>query len=402
MSADPVIIIEGVSKSFKRFSRRRDRLLELISKRRLHTDFIALEPLSLVVRRGSILGIIGENGSGKSTLLKLMSGILLPDSGSVRRLGKVTGLLELGTGFNMELSGRKNISFNGTYLGMQREQIAEREEAIIHFAELEDCIDAPLKSYSSGMVMRLAFAIAIHADPDCFLIDEALSVGDVRFQQKCFERIRAFREAGGSIVFVSHDMNAVKLLCDQAMLLHKGRMRYLGTPDEAVNLYNEAIAPADSKGDLVIGYGNGAVSFTRVATLDTQGRPVAVLTSGQPMDIRFHYVCRTPTEKVTFGITIRDRFGQDVFGSNGALLGVLADIHADGWGCFHFPAMNIAPGLYTINLAAHTGTTHLENCFHWWDKATSFEVVQDPAYYFGGHTRLNVRLELGENAHDEL
>ncbi|MBQ9453206.1 MAG: ABC transporter ATP-binding protein [Desulfovibrio sp.] len=402
MNAEPVITIEGVSKRFKRFRRRRDRFLELIRHRQLHTDFIALEPLSLTVRKGTILGIIGENGSGKSTLLKLMSGILLPDSGSICRFGKVTGLLELGTGFNMELSGRKNIYFNGTYLGMSRQQLAEREDAIITFAELEDCIDAPLKSYSSGMVMRLAFAIAIHADPDCFLIDEALSVGDVRFQQKCFARIRAFRQAGGSIVFVSHDMNAVKLLCDQAMLLHKGELRYLGSPDEAVNLYNEAIAPADSKGHTISGYGNGAVSFTAVETLDSIGNPVTVLTSGQSMDIRFRYTCRAPTNDVTFGITIRDRFGQDVFGSNGALLGVVADIREEGWGCFHFPAMNIAPGLYTVNLAAHTGTTHLENCFHWWDKATAFEVVQDPDYYFGGHTRLDVTLELGKGHHGEL
>ena len=400
MCSEPVIAIDNVGKRFKRFARRRDRLLELFSNRTLHTDFIALEPLSLTVPRGSILGIIGENGSGKSTLLKLIAGILLPDAGSIVRHGKITGLLELGTGFNMELSGRKNIYFNGTYLGMPKRQLRELEQTIIDFAELEECIDAPLKSYSSGMVMRLAFAIAIHAGPDCFLIDEALSVGDVRFQQKCFERLRAFRQSGGAIVFVSHDMNAVKLLCDKAMLLHRGTMRYLGTPDEAVNLYNEAIAPAGSSGgNTVSGYGNGAIFFTSVSTLDEQGRPVTVLTSGSPMDIRFSYACRTPTEKVTFGITIRDRFGQDVFGSNGALLGVVPDIHEDGWGCFHFSAMNIAPGLYTVNLAAHTGTTHLENCFHWWDKATAFEVVQDAAYYFGGHTRLDVRLETGEGGH---
>lgn len=395
MSSDPVLVLKDVGKNFKHFRRRRDRLVELFTGRQLHTDFVALQPLSFTVEKGVIWGIIGENGSGKSTLLKLVAGILLPTSGSIIRHGHITGLLELGTGFHMEISGRKNIMFNGIYLGMTPAQIAQREEAIIEFAELAHCIDAPLKSYSSGMIMRLAFAIAIHADPDCFLIDEALSVGDVRFQQKCFERLRTFRSQGGSIVFVSHDMNAVKLLCDTALLLHKGEVRYCGSPDETVNRYNEIMAPADSEsGQATTGYGNGQVYFSAVTTRDIQGSPVTVLTSGQALDITFRYVCRAPTQNVSFGITIRDRFGQDVFGSNGALLDTVADIREDGWGCFHFPALDIAPGLYTVNLAAHTGTTHLENCFHWWDRATAFEIVQDSAYIFGGHTRLKVSLEL--------
>ncbi|MBQ9453552.1 MAG: ABC transporter ATP-binding protein [Desulfovibrio sp.] len=389
MLSDSVIDIVDVGKSFKRFRRRRDRFVEFFTGRQLHRDFVALEPLTITIERGKTLGIIGENGSGKSTLLKLMAGILLPDSGSIVRKGKVTGLLELGTGFNVEISGRNNIMFNGIYLGMSRQQLKAREDAIIDFAELTECIDAPLKSYSSGMVMRLAFSIGIHAAPDCFLIDEALSVGDVRFQQKCFERLRAFRLSGGSIVFVSHDMNAVKLLCDEALLLHSGKILYQGSPDEAVNRYNESLAPeGSSTGATVTGYGEGSVYFTSVET------SAKVLTSGMPLDVRFSYDCRVPTDNVTFGITIRDRFGQDVFGCNGALLGILANVHKEGTGFFHFPAMNIAPGVYTINLAAHTGKTHHEHCFHWWDRATTFEVIHDNEYTYCGHTRLDVTLQL--------
>lgn len=395
MSSEAVISVRGVCKRFKLFQRPRDRIVELLSRRCLHRDFTALNDISFSLAPGTIMGIVGENGSGKSTLLKLIAGLLLPDAGSLERNGKITGLLELGTGFNGELSGRRNIYLNGTYLHMSHRQLAEREQSIIDFAELEDFIDAPLKSYSSGMTMRLAFAIAFHADPDCFIIDEALSVGDVRFQQKCFARLREFRERGGSILFVSHDMNAVKLLCDQAMLLHHGVIDYLGAPDEAINRYNKVMAARGNSGDnLSTGYGNAAVCFTSVQLRAPDGTPLSVLTSGDPADIHFSFACHEPVNDVTFGVMLRDRFGQDVFGTNGALLHAQADIHQDGHGCFRFPALNIGPGVYSINMAAHTGTTHLENCFHWWDNAATFEVVQDADYFFSGHTRLATRLEL--------
>ncbi len=403
MSSDPVIRVEGVRKTFKLFQRPRDRIVELVSRRCLHKDFTALDNVSFTLERGTTMGIVGENGSGKSTLLKLVAGLLLPDDGRVDRLGKITGLLELGTGFNGELSGRRNIYLNGAYLRMSRKQLAEREQAIIDFSELGDFIDAPLKSYSSGMTMRLAFAIAFHADPDCFIIDEALSVGDVRFQQKCFSRLREFRAQGGAILFVSHDMNAVKLLCDKAMLLHHGVVRHLGEPDEAINLYNKVMAARGNSGDdTPTGYGNAAVRFTSVQLRAPDGSPLSVLTSGAPADIHFTYACREAVDGVTFGVMLRDRFGQDVFGTNGALLRTLADVRRDGRGCFHFPAMNIGPGVYSINLAAHTGTTHLENCFHWWDNAAAFEVVQDRDYFFSGHTRLSASLELYGAEHGKV
>lgn len=395
MSSEAVLRIERLCKSFKLYRRSRDRVRELFSRKSFHRDFKALDNISLTLYPGRILGIIGENGSGKSTLLKLVAGVLLPDSGLIERPGKITGLLELGTGFNPELSGRQNIYLNGLYLGMSRGLLEKREQAIIDFSELEKFIDEPLKNYSSGMMMRLGFAVAIHADPKCFIIDEALSVGDIRFQQKCFDRIREYRKSGGSILFVSHDMNAVKLLCDEAMLLHHGRQRWLGDPDGAVNKYNEIMAGQGNSGHATdMGYGNAHVYFTGAFVEDGNGKSAGIVSSGAPLAVRFTWACKKPVPDLTFGIALRDRFGQEVFGTNGALLGRLANIDKDGQGYFRFPALNIGPGVYTVNLAAHTGSTHLENCFHWWDNAAVFEVVHATGSYFGGHTRLDVSLEI--------
>ncbi|MBQ7607739.1 MAG: ABC transporter ATP-binding protein [Desulfovibrionaceae bacterium] len=395
--AGHVIRVEGLVKRFRRYARIRDRLKEFFLRKTRHTTFTALNNVSFTLPRGSILGIVGENGSGKSTLLKCIARVLLPDAGTIERNGKITGILELGTGFTPQLSGRQNIVFNGTYLHMTREQLRKREEAIIEFAELRDFIDEPLKNYSSGMTMRLAFAIAMHADPACFLIDEALSVGDTGFQQKCIARLKEFRAGGGSICFVSHDMNAVKLLCDEALVLNHGNTDYFGEPEEAINRYSALTASHGASGEATdLGYGNGLVRFTHVSITDGHGRPARMIRSGESLDICFRYTCTEACPHVTFGVMIRDRFGQDVFGTNGVLLGSVKDVCAAGEGCFHFPAMNLGPGIYTINLAAHQGTTHLETCYHWWDRASSFEVLQDADYLFGGHTRLAVTLSFSD------
>ncbi len=395
MPSEPVISVQGLRKSFKLFPRARDRLLELFSSSPRHRDFLALDDISFTLAPGKALGIIGENGSGKSTLLKLISGILVPDSGVIRANGRVTGLLELGTGFNPELSGRRNIYLNGVFLNLGKAELRQKEQAIIDFAELDQFIDEPLKNYSSGMVMRLGFAVAIHANPQCFIIDEALSVGDTRFQQKCFASMGKFRQNGGSILFVSHDLNAVRLFCDVVMVLDKGKMRFLGNPEAGVNMFNELMAEKGKSGHATgSGYGNGKVRFTSVSVEDQKGAPVQALASGSPCRIHFAWDAVEPVEKVTFGFMLRDRFGQDIFGTNGALLHTLANVNGKGEGCFVIDALNIGKGAYTVNMAAHTGATHLENCFHWWDSAAAFEVLEDVNYRFSGAARLSARLLL--------
>ena len=211
-------------------------------RKTLHRKFCALKDLSFEVQEGESLGIVGQNGAGKSTLLKILTGVLFPDSGSIHVDGRITGLLELGTGFNSEFTGVQNIYLNGTLLGMSKEEINERFDAIIAFTELGDFIQEPIKTYSSGMIMRLAFSTAIHAEPKAFVVDEALSVGDTYFQQKCMRKIKEFKADGGSIIFVSHDMNAVKILCDKALLLDHGLKVEEGEPDKVINTYNFLLA----------------------------------------------------------------------------------------------------------------------------------------------------------------
>lgn len=395
MSFDIVLDVAKVNKTFRIFRRPSDRIRQLFSRQQLYRSLHAVKDATFSLPKGKFMGVIGENGSGKSTLLKLVAGVLVPDSGLIRSQGKIAGLLELGTGFNVEQSGRKNIFLNGVYLGLRHNEIAECEDSIIDFSELGDFIDTPLKNYSSGMAMRLAFAIAIHAQPACFIIDEALSVGDVRFQQKCFIRLDEFRNRGGSVLFVSHDLNAVKLVCDTVMVMEHGSTLYLGDPEEAVNLYNELLSGKGNSGqNTKTGYGNGAVQFKTVEILNAAGEETDVFTSGQPLRIHFTWECREPVGAVTFGFLIRDRFGQDVFGTNGAHLRKLVNVTKDGEGWFDIEAINVSWGVYSVNMAAHSGGTHLDDCYHWWDNAAGFEVVHDDAYYFEGHTRLKASLRV--------
>lgn len=395
-----MIELKNITKRFRLYKKPSDRLKEIFLHKPYHRDFVALDNVSFSIEPATTIGIIGENGSGKSTLLKILSRVIFPDSGEVRTEGKITGLLELGTGFNPELSGQDNIYLNGAYLNLNRHQITERFQNIIDFSELGPFIAEPIKNYSSGMVMRLAFSIAIHADPQCFVIDEALSVGDVYFQQKCFSRLREFRKSGGAIVFVSHDMNAVKLLCDRAILINKGHVLEEGSPDTVVNSYNRLMsAKTDfftSRHDPEAGYGNNKVRITTCRITDADDQECSVFVSGQPARLHLGVAAEEDVDNVSIGMLIRDKFGQDVFGINGHLLdktfafkaGETADV------TFDIEGLNIGSGQYSIAVALHTGDNHLQKCFHWIDNSCSFEVVMSPEYVYSGHTCLNVSLYL--------
>jgi lipopolysaccharide transport system ATP-binding protein len=244
MSSDSCSIeFEDVVQRFRRIKERPDTLREVFAKlqrRRItYLDFEALKRVSFRVPKGQMLGIIGRNGSGKSTLLKIAAGVYTPTSGSVRIHGTTAPLIELGAGFHPELTGRENILLNGLLLGLTRNQIREREERIIEFAELGDFIDSPIKQYSSGMYMRLAFSVATEVEPDILIIDEILGVGDAGFQRKCYGRIEKFRQLGRTILFVSHDVSTVRQLCDRALLLHNGELISDGQPAEVIARYEE-------------------------------------------------------------------------------------------------------------------------------------------------------------------
>ncbi|MDO4791932.1 MAG: ABC transporter ATP-binding protein [Buchananella hordeovulneris] len=234
-----VIVVEDVVKDFKlhNTSTLKDRLVRMVTRRgeSHYNMFRALDGVSFTVEAGDSIGLIGYNGSGKSTMLKLISGVMRPDSGQVRYKGRMAGLIEVGAGFHPDLTGRENVFLNGAILGMTKQQIEESFDDIVRFSEIDRFIDTEVKFYSSGMFLRLAFAVAVHTDPDIFLVDEILAVGDEPFQRKCLERIHELQEQNKSLVIVSHDLDLIKTLCNRGILLEKGTVKVDGTSTEAVD-----------------------------------------------------------------------------------------------------------------------------------------------------------------------
>lgn len=393
-----MITANNLSKCFKLYASPADRLKEIVFRSIHHKSYQAIDNVSFQVAAGQTLGVLGPNGAGKSTLLKLITGILLPDSGSLQIEGKVTGLLELGTGFNPQLSGRDNIVMNGLLLGMSSEEIASKEAQIIDFADLGLFIEESLSTYSSGMVMRLAFAIAINADPACFLIDEALSVGDAGFQQKCMRRIKEFKRQGGAIIFVSHDMNAVKQLCDSAILLDHGVVTLAGEPDQVVNEYSRLLSAQNHDSDEFTaqgldGYGTFEAKIGSV-TIDGQAG-VPVVNSGDKITIRVEIAAYENMANLACGIIIRDKYGQDIYGTNtylqdkplaikrGAVLNVSFEL-----------AINVGVGSYTVGAAIQAIPTEPPRCLNWGDNLLEFEVIQPSHAAFVGICRLEPKVQI--------
>ena len=246
-SSAPVIRLESVTQRFRVIQERPDTLRELFSKLFRHQssyhDFEAVRNVSFDVPAGQMLAIIGRNGSGKSTLLKLIAGVYRPTRGTVRVSGSIAPLIELGAGFHHELTGRENILLNGLLMGYSKREMLARQQSIIEFADIGDFIDAPVKQYSSGMYMRLAFAVATEVDPQILLVDEIMAVGDAGFQEKCFARIRKFREAGKTILFVTHGMGDVQQYCDRVVLLEHGSVVLDGRPEDAIAMYKSLVSP---------------------------------------------------------------------------------------------------------------------------------------------------------------
>ena len=330
-----MIKVSGVSKRFKSYHSPADRLKEKIFRKKYHREITALENISFEVREGKTLGIVGQNGAGKSTLLKILSGVLLPDVGSIKVDGKITGLLELGTGFDHELTGLENIFMNGTFLGMDKNEIERKKDEIIEFTELGDFIYDPIKTYSSGMLMRLAFSIAMHAEPKCFLVDEALSVGDAYFQQKCMRKILEFKENGGSIIFVSHDMNAVRIICDSAILLDHGHIISYGDPKDIIDYYHGMILRKSHLGDAEVivnevkdhtdrktpSVSTGEVELVSFKVLNSKDEEILHIESEQPIKIIYQVKALRELSDPHFGLHVRNNLGVSVFETNTYCIG---------------------------------------------------------------------------------
>ena len=362
-----MITVKNVSKKYRIYHSPADRLKEIVTRKKYHKDLQALSGISFSVADGETLGIVGENGAGKSTLLKILQGVIIPDEGEVEVTGKVTGLLELGTGFNHELTGVENIYMNGTLLGMSKDEIDSKKDAIVNFTELGDAINDPIKTYSSGMLMRLGFSIAIHADPACFLVDEALSVGDAYFQQKCMRAIKAFKEKGGSIIFVSHDMNAVMTICDSAILLEKGEIIAHSSPKSIIDLYVAKICQKNHKGqesvlinskeeiidEIHSDLSSGDVKFISCSIVNNKGENISHIVSEDKANIRLILKTNRILEMPVFGIQIRNRFGISVFGTNSYLLNLKYPAMVPGrkYSVNFLIDLPIHPGDYLLSVA---------------------------------------------------
>lgn len=394
-----MIHVHQLSKSFRLYRKPSDRLKEILLRRQYHHNHQALKSISFTLNSGETLGVLGQNGAGKSTLLKLLTGVLLPDSGEIRIQGRITGLLELGTGFDHALSGLDNIMANGLLIGMSRDEILSVRDQIIEFSELGEYIHEPVRTYSSGMVMRLAFSIAIHASPACFVVDEALSVGDGHFQQKCMRRIRQFRDSGGGIIFVSHDLNAVKMLCDRALVLDRGDIVFEGDAEDAVNHYNRIMARLDEQELQLQEQSKHSQSYGSLEAeiLDAQLRGEKsgcdTVAAGESTTIEVTLKANQNIPSLSVGFMIRDRFGQDIFGTNSYLLGEPLSLESGQRHRVQFTLpLNLAPGKYTLTLALHSEDNHLEHCYHWCDNLVRFEVAGSHLPLFSGIVSLPTRL----------
>jgi lipopolysaccharide transport system ATP-binding protein len=424
MQNAPVIEVRGLGKCFRMYEKPIHRLLHRFGKHKASNEFWALKDIGFEVERGETLGVIGRNGSGKSTLLQIIAGTLAASEGEIKVRGRVAALLELGSGFNPEFSGRENVLMNAAILGLTSAEIDRRYDSIVAFADIGDFIDQPVRSYSSGMVVRLAFAVIAHVDADILIIDEALSVGDTFFSQKCMRFLRDF-QSRGTLLFVSHDATAVVNLCRRAIWLESGRIRMTGPAQNVVETYMAQQHAADRAlvdgGDVQVvrkeaaqrpraedndfranmiasaGLGNpirvyefdpdntgvefGAKQATvhAVGILDADGNPIDLVSGGEIVVLRVSVLLHASLENLIVGFYIKDRLGQRLFGDNtylacleGGVHGAAGErIHAD----FRFRMPILPQGAYTVDAAVASGTQEEHTQQHWIHDAIEFRAL---------------------------
>lgn len=336
---DYAIRVENISKVYKLYSRNIDRLKDSLNLGKgKYKEHYALNNLSFDIKKGECVGIIGTNGAGKSTILKIITGVLSPTQGKVEIDGRISALLELGAGFNMEYTGVENIYLNGTMMGFSREEVDSRMQSILEFADIGEYVNQPVKTYSSGMFVRLAFAVAINIDPEILIVDEALSVGDVFFQSKCYKKFEEFKEAGKTIIFVSHDLSSIQKYCDRAILLDKGSEIGEGKPSEIIDMYKRAMvgmledeAEEEKEQDKaqpiplnpdVQEYGDRLIEITGFSIIDNTGKATTTLIKGDAFTIQVKITSHIETSDPIVAFTIKDPKGTDITGTNTMFEGI--------------------------------------------------------------------------------
>ena len=383
------IELVDVTKVYRRYSGRQFATLKsallqrsILRDLRPSETFPALTGVSFTVPKGTTYGVIGRNGSGKSSALKLVAGITKPTSGRVNVEGRISALIELGAGFHPEISGRENVFINGIMLGLSKREIQERFDEIVDFAELREFIDAPVKTYSSGMYMRLGFAVAIHVDPDVLLVDEVLAVGDEGFTHKCLDKFSEFRRRGKTILLVTHSLNLVERFCDEALWLDAGRVQAVGDPKRVVGAYLTAVEtgeeqllaqttaravedatapierPADPTSNMFSAtegrWGSREIEITDVTLVDGNGQPAHVFHTGEPLAIRLRLRAQQPNDDCVFGVGLFNAEGVCCYGTNTFIEEMPpASLSGEAEATFTIAALDMVEGTYKLDVAVH-------------------------------------------------
>lgn len=363
-----------------------------------------LQHINFSISAGEAIGIVGQNGAGKSTLLKMLTGTLQPSTGSVQVHGRIAAILELGMGFNPELSGRQNVHHAAGLMGFTSTQIEEVMDEIEAFAEVGEYFDQPVRTYSSGMQMRVAFSVATAIRPEILIVDEALSVGDSYFQHKSFDRIRAFQEQGTTLLIVSHDRSSIQALCDRVLLIEGGTVIKDGDPEQVMDFYNAIIAEKENStvqvhtledGSVQTRSGSGEASIESLALYNSEGLPIEFVSVGQAVELRIKLETHDVIPELVVGYMIKDRLGQPIYGTN---------THHLEYKCSHPPVgsameyrfkfdANIGVGSYSIAVALHAEDTHLGINYEWRDLALVFNVINVDKTTFVGSAWIQPKVE---------
>lgn len=400
------IVVTNLGKAFRQYPTRWSRLAEWLIpfSRPRHIQKWVLQDLNFTVNAGEAVGIVGINGAGKSTLLKMITGTTMPTTGSVSVSGKVSALLELGMGFHPDFSGRENAIMAGQLQGYSAEEMERLMPEIQEFAEIGEYLDQPVRVYSSGMQMRLAFSVATVHRPDILIVDEALSVGDTYFQHKSFERIRAYNNLGTTLLIVSHDKGAVQGICDRAILLNGGKLAMQGEPEAVMDFYNGMLTDQSDEtvrqtvsddGKVQTISGTGEASLVEATLRNAQGERVEMVSVGQQLEIHATIKVNADLPELVFGYQIKDRLGQPVFGTNTFLMHQMLE-HVRSGETFRyvlrFPA-NIGEGSYSISFSLHNQDSHLGANYEWRDRVIIFNVVNTDKDRFVGLAWLPTTME---------
>ncbi|WP_192559369.1 ABC transporter ATP-binding protein [Pseudomonas allokribbensis] len=401
------IRVTGLGKAYKQYPTRWSRLAEWLipfSPMR-HRQHWVLQDVNFEIAPGEAVGIVGVNGAGKSTLLKMITGTTQPTCGQIQLQGRVAALLELGMGFHPDFTGRQNAVMAGQLLGMQVEEIETLMPDIERFAEIGEAIDHPVRTYSSGMQMRLAFSVATARRPDILIVDEALSVGDSYFQHKSFDRIRSFRKAGTTLLIVSHDRSAIQSICDSAILLEGGLMAMHDKPEAVMDYYNALLAEREGQtvrqetlpgGQVQTVSGTGEAGILSVRLLDEHERSIDAAEVGQPVVLEVQVEVRQDIERLVLGFMIKDRLGQAMYGINTHRQNqALDDLHAGERITYRFAfVMGLGKGNYSVALSLSRLDSHLDRNFEWRDYGLVFHVINNRQEDFVGCSWLGARTSI--------